>query len=233
MGAWPALFALESGRNSTTHLRQPPMSRYLHQLAIFLLAGLLSGAVLAQDAFTILFLGDSLTAGYGLDEGEAFPNLIANRLKAEGRDDINIMNAGVSGSTSASGLSRLQWYIRSQPDLLVLALGANDGLRGLDVAQMEKNLRDTIEFAQANQVKVALTGMLIPPNLGPEYTSAFAAVFPALAAEYQLPFLPFLLEGVAAVTELNQGDGIHPNPEGTRIVAETVYQFLLPLLPSS
>jgi len=209
------------------------MSRYLHKLTILLLTGLLSGGVLAQDTFTILFLGDSLTAGYGLDEGEAFPNLIANRFKADGRDDIRVVNAGVSGSTSASGLSRLQWYIRSQPDLLVLALGANDGLRGLEVAQMEKNLRDTIEFARANNVQVALTGMLIPPNLGPEYTDAFAAVFPALAEEYQLPFLPFLLEGVAAVTELNQGDGIHPNTEGTRIVADTVYEFLLPLLPSS
>lgn len=209
------------------------MSGYLRQLTIFLLTGFLSGAALAQDTFTILFLGDSLTAGYGLDEGEAFPDLIANRFKAEGRDDINVVNAGVSGSTSASGLSRLQWYIRSRPDLLVLALGANDGLRGLDVAQMEKNLRDTIEFAQANNVQVALTGMLIPPNLGPEYTTAFAAVFPTLAEEYQLPFLPFLLEGVAAVTELNQGDGIHPNTEGTRIVADTVYEFLLPLLPSS
>jgi acyl-CoA thioesterase I len=201
----------------------------------FLLAGLLfCTSTQAQDEeYTILFLGDSLTAGYGLDEGESFPSLLATRFRQENFTNIKVINAGVSGSTSASGLSRLQWYIRSQPDLVVLSLGANDGLRGVAVAEMERNLRATIEFAQANEVQVALTGMLIPPNLGPEYTEAFARVFPALAEEYQLPFLPFLLEGVAAVPELNQGDGIHPNTAGTRLVADTVYEFLLPLLPGS
>lgn len=198
-----------------------------------LLLGLvLSASVSAQEAFTILFLGDSLTAGYGLEEGESFPSLLAERFSAEGKN-VAVINAGISGSTSASALGRLQWYIRSQPDLMVLSLGANDGLRGLAVEEMKANLVKTIEFAQANGVKVVLTGMLIPPNYGPEYTEAFAEVFPALAEQYQLPFLPFLLEGVAAIPELNQGDGIHPNIEGTRIVAETLYQFLLPLLPAS
>jgi acyl-CoA thioesterase-1 len=199
-----------------------------------LLAGLLlPRSASAQDEFTILFLGDSLTEGLGLEENEAFPSLLAQRFAAEGRGDIRVINAGSSGSTSASGLSRLQWYIRSQPDLLVLALGANDGLRGLDVAEMKANLAKTIEYALANGVQVALTGMLVPPNMGPEYTDAFARVFPDLAARYQLPLLPFLLEGVAAVPELNQGDGIHPNVEGAKIVADTLYNFLLPLLPSS
>jgi acyl-CoA thioesterase-1 len=198
---------------------------------LFLLAGV--PAARAQDDFTILFLGDSLTEGLGLEENEAFPGLIEARLKAEGRTDIRIINGGVSGSTSASGLSRLQWFIRSQPDLMVLSLGANDGLRGLDVAEMKANIARTIEFAQANGVQVALTGMLIPPNYGPEYTQAFAQVFPDLAEQYHLPFMPFLLQDVAAVTELNQGDGIHPNAEGAKIVAENVYNFLLPLLPSS
>lgn len=199
------------------------------------LALLLSGlpALAAEDKFTVLFLGDSLTEGLGLEENEAFPNLVAQRLAAEGRDDIEIVNAGVSGSTSASGLSRMQWYVRSQPDLLILSLGANDGLRGLDVNEMKANLAETIEFAQTNGVKVALTGMLVPPNMGPEYTTAFAQVFPDLAAQYELPFLPFLLEGVAAVPELNQADRIHPNIEGAKIVAETVYNFLTPLLPPS
>lgn len=190
-------------------------------------------AAQADDTFTILFLGDSLTEGLGLDEAENFPSLVARRLEADGRADVEIVNAGVSGSTSASGLGRLQWFARSQPDLLVLALGANDGLRGLDVNDMKKNLAATIEFAQANGIDVALAGMLVPPNMGPDYTSAFARVFPDLAAQYDLPLLPFLLEGVAAVPELNQADGIHPNVEGTKIVAETVYEFLLPLLPSS
>ncbi len=196
-----------------------------------LFSGLPAFAAEGDDKFTVLFLGDSLTEGLGLEEHEAFPNLVAQRLAAEGRDDVEIVNAGVSGSTSASGLSRMQWYVRSQPDLLVLSLGANDGLRGLDVNEMKANLAETIEFAQANDVKVALTGMLVPPNMGPEYTSAFAQVFPDLAAQYELPFLPFLLEGVAAVPELNQADRIHPNIEGAKIVAETVYNFLVPLLP--
>jgi len=208
--------------------------KHLTQLLLTLpLALLLGTSTLAQqDEFTILFLGDSLTEGLGLEEAESFPSLLDARFKAEGRN-IKVLNAGISGSTSASGLSRLQWYIRSQPDLMVLALGANDGLRGLSVDEMKANLAKTIEFAQANGVQVALTGMLTPPNMGPEYSEAFARTFPQLAEQYQLPLLPFLLEGVAAVPQLNQGDGIHPNVEGTRIVAETLYQFLLPLLPAS
>jgi acyl-CoA thioesterase I len=208
--------------------------KHLTQLLLTLpLALLLGTSTLAQqDEFTILFLGDSLTEGLGLEEAESFPSLLDARFKAEGRN-IKVLNAGISGSTSASGLSRLQWYIRSQPDLMVLALGANDGLRGLSVDEMKANLAKTIEFAQANGVQVALTGMLTPPNMGPEYSEAFAGTFPQLAEQYQLPLLPFLLEGVAAVPQLNQGDGIHPNVEGTRIVAETLYQFLLPLLPAS
>jgi acyl-CoA thioesterase-1 len=199
-------------------------------LAITLLLPL---AVQAQEPFTILFLGDSLTEGYGLGTGESYPDLLAQRYAAEGRDNLKVVNGGVSGSTSASALSRLQWYIRSRPDLMVLALGANDGLRGLSVPEMKANLVKTIEFAEANNVKVVLAGMQIPPNYGPEYTESFAQVFPDLAARYQLDLMPFLLEGVAAVPELNQADGIHPNAEGTKIVADNVYDFLLPLLPSS
>lgn len=205
-------------------------------LSLFCMAfALVCTPLLAQqdEQFTILFLGDSLTEGLGLDEGQSFPSLIESRFKERGRTDIKVINGGVSGATSASALSRLRWFARAKPDLMLLALGANDGLRGLDVKEMEKNLRDAIEFAQANDIQVALAGMLIPPNMGPEYTEAFAAVFPRLAEEYQLPFLPFLLEGVAAVPELNQGDGIHPNAEGTRIVADLVWEFLQPLIPSS
>lgn len=199
-------------------------------LAGLLTAWLFAPSVVAQEPFTVLFLGDSLTSGYGLDEGQSFPSLLEQRFKEEDRN-IRVLNAGVSGSTTASGLSRLQWYGRSNPDLLVLSLGANDGLRGLSVDDMRANLSAIIEYAQANDIKVALTGMLVPPNMGPEYSSNFAAVFPALAEQYELPLLPFLLEGVAAVPEFNQPDGIHPNLEGTQRVAELMYAFLLPLLP--
>jgi acyl-CoA thioesterase-1 len=202
-------------------------ARYL----VFFLWLILPPPAFAQDTFTILFLGDSLTEGYGLEEGESFPDMLSDRYAAEGRKNLKIINGGISGSTSASALTRLQWYIRAQPDLLVLSLGANDGLRGLSVDALKTNLIKTIEFAQSMDVKVVLTGMLIPPNYGPDYTSAFAQVFPDLAAQYQLTFLPFLLAGVAGITELNQGDGIHPNLEGTKIVADTLYNFLQPLLP--
>ena len=190
-----------------------------------------SPLVQAQAAFTILFLGDSLTEGLGLEVDQTFPSLIEERLLSEGFSNITIINAGISGSTSASSLERMQWYIRSQPNLVILSMGANDGLRGLSIENMKSNLSATIEFAQNNDVKVALTGMLTPPNMGEEYATSFAQVFPDLAAEYQLDFMPFLLQDVAGIAELNQADGIHPNVEGSRIVADHVYQFLLPLIP--
>lgn len=201
------------------------------RLFIFSLVILFSPLVKAQETFTILFLGDSLTEGLGLEPEQAFPNLVDERLKAEGYNNISIINAGISGSTSASALERMQWYVRSRPDLVILSLGANDGLRGLDVDNMKNNLAKTIEFAQSNNIQVALTGMLTPPNMGEEYTSSFAQVFPDLAEKYNLDFMPFLLQDVAGIPELNQADGIHPNPEGSRIVADHVYHFLLPLIP--
>jgi len=212
------------------------MSMNNRLICTLLLACLLSltvGLVQAQENFTVLFLGDSLTEGYGLETGESFPDLIEEKLDIDQLAHIRIINGGSSGSTSASGLSRLQWYIRSRPDLMVLSLGANDGLRGLSVEEMKANLSKTIEFAQGNGVKVLLTGMLIPPNYGPEYTEAFAAVFPDLAQQYDIPLMPFLLQDVAAIPELNQADGIHPNVEGTKIVADNVYAFLKPFLPDA
>ncbi len=201
------------------------------RLFIFSLVILFSPLLKAQESFTILFLGDSLTEGLGLEAEQAFPNLIDQRLKAEGYNNITIINAGISGSTSASALERMQWYVRSRPDLVILSLGANDGLRGLDVENMKNNLAETIEFAQSNDIRVVLTGMLTPPNMGVDYTQAFAQVFPDLAAEYNLDFMPFLLQDVAGIPELNQADGIHPNLDGSRIVADHVYNFLLPLIP--
>ncbi len=203
----------------------------LRSLLAILLVLMVGEVAAAEKQFTVLFLGDSLTEGLGLETGQAFPDLVARRLKAEGRSDIKIINGGVSGSTSASALSRMQWYVRAKPDLVVLSLGANDGLRGLPVAELRSHLVETIEFARKNGLRLALTGMMIPPNYGPEYTANFARVFPELAEKYQLPFMPFLLDGVAAIPALNQSDGIHPNAEGAKIVADHVYTFLAPLLP--
>jgi acyl-CoA thioesterase-1 len=227
-----ANFNTLSGADDLPNTMTTPCPNFLKWTALLLLSLCLPTAW-AQDEYTIVFLGDSLTEGLGLEQEEAFPALIEDKLTADGLDHVRIINAGVSGSTSASGLSRMQWYIRSQPDLLVLSLGANDGLRGLDIAEMKANLARTIVFARDNGVEVVITGMLVPPNMGPEYTTAFAAVFPDLAREYNIPLMPFLLQDVAAVPELNQADGIHPNAEGARIVAGHVYEFLKPLLPGS
>ncbi len=177
----------------------------------------------------VVFLGDSLTAGYGLDEEQAFPALVAERF-AEAGQPIEVVNAGISGDTTAGGLHRLDWLLRQRPDILVVCLGANDGLRGVDLDSSEENLRQIITKAQAEGVQVLLMGMLIPPNYGPDYSQQFAALYPKLAAELKVPLLPFLLEGVAANPALNLADGIHPNAEGHAILAATVTEALEPLL---
>ena len=183
----------------------------------------------AADETLVIFLGDSLTAGYELDETQAFPALIEARLRAAGRA-VRVVNAGVSGDTTAGGLARLDWLLRQQPDVLFVGLGGNDGLRGTPLAASEANLRAIVERAGAAGVRVLLAGMLMPPNYGPDYTEAFAAIYPRLAADLGVPLIPFLLEGVAARPELNLPDGIHPNAEGQRIVAGTVLSHLEPLL---
>lgn len=182
-----------------------------------------------SESKLVVFLGDSLTAGYGLDAEQAFPYLVGELLREEGRD-VKVVNAGVSGDTTAGGLTRLDWLLRQRPDVLVVGLGGNDGLRGLDLAASESNLRRIVETAQEAGVQVLLLGMLIPPNYGPDYTEAFAAMYPRLAAEQGVALVPFLLDGVAGDPELNQADGIHPNPAGQRIVANTVALHLREVL---
>ncbi len=177
----------------------------------------------------VIFLGDSLTAGYGLSEEQAYPALIEARLE-QTPQRIRVVNAGISGDTTAGGLARLDWLLRQQPDILVVCLGANDGLRGVAPDSSEANLRSIIEQAQARDIQVLLAGMLIPPNYGPDYAELFAAIFPTLAREFDVPLIPFLLEGVAARPELNLPDGIHPTAEGQRIVADTVLPLLVPLV---
>ena len=177
----------------------------------------------------IVFLGDSLTAGLGLPREQSVSSLIQARLDSEGYR-YEVVNAGVSGDTSAGGLSRLEWSLEGDVDVLVIELGGNDGLRGLPIAQMKRNLDEIITRAKQRGIKVILTGMEAPPNYGLTYTSEFRQVFRDLADEHQVTFIPFYLEGVAGVPGLNNSDGIHPNAAGSRIIEQTVWQTLEPVL---
>ena len=184
-------------------------------------------ALLSFSAFgeTILFLGDSLTEGYRLAKEEAYPALVEKALKKK-HDDIKVINGGVSGATSASGVKRVDWYLKAKPDIMVLALGANDGLRGLKVTDTEKNLSSVIEKAQQKGIKVILAGMKMPPNYGEPYRTQFESMFPKLAKKYELKLIPFILEGVGGVASLNLSDGIHPNQKGHEVMAQTVLKVL-------
>lgn len=177
----------------------------------------------------IVVLGDSLTAGLGLAPAESYPSLLQQKIDRAGLN-FEIVNAGVSGDTSAGGVRRLDWSLDGDVRVLVLELGANDGLRGLPVPDMVSNLSTIIERARGRGIAVLLCGMEAPPNFGATYTREFHAAFPALARKYRLPFVPFLLTGVAGTTNLNQADGIHPNVAGARIVADTVWTALEPML---
>lgn len=180
-------------------------------------------------AKTVLFMGDSLTEGYKLAREEAYPFLLEAELRPK-HPDLKIINGGVSGSTSASASGRLDWYLRAKPDIMVLALGANDGLRGLSPDETTKNLEAVIAKARAKGIKVILGGMQMPPNYGEAYVKKFNAVFPAVAKKHGLIFIPFILEGVAGNPKLNLPDGMHPNPEGHKVMAKTVKKYLEPEL---
>ena len=170
----------------------------------------------------VVFLGDSLTAGYGLSSDEAFPAVAAQLLETEGTP-ITLVNAGQSGDTTAGGLRRLDWVLRQKPDVVIVGLGGNDGLRGLDLKASEENLRAIVTKARDAGASVVLLGMLIPPNYGPEYTSGFRDLYARVAkAQPEVHFVPFLLEGVGGDPSLNLPDGIHPNAEGHRIVARHI-----------
>jgi acyl-CoA thioesterase-1 len=189
-----------------------------------------SAAGSAEALPKIVVLGDSLTAGLGLSPSQAYPALLQGRLDAAGYK-WGVVNAGVSGDTSAAGLERVDWALdQGNVRILVLELGANDGLRGLPVDAMKQNLGAIIERAQGKQIAVLLTGMEAPPNFGPDYTVSFRQVYRDLAREYKVPLLPFLLAKVAGVPSLNQGDGIHPNLDGEQIVADNVWTALKPMV---
>ena len=177
----------------------------------------------------IVVLGDSLTAGLGLSADEAYPHLLQQRLNDEGLR-FEVVNAGVSGDTSAGGLSRLDWALDGDVRVLIVALGGNDALRGLPVQELTHNLSEIIRRAQARQIAVVLAGMEAPPNYGRDYALAFHRVYPALAKEYHVPLVPFLLQGVGGIDRLNQRDGIHPTAEGARILATNVWTILKPIV---
>ena len=184
-----------------------------------------------SDKKTILFFGNSITAGYQLDLSEAFPALIQERLDSLSLD-YRTVNAGLSGETTASGKSRVDWVMKNPMDIFVLELGANDGLRGISTEETRKNLESIIEKVKQKypDCKILLAGMMIPPNMGQEYADSFQKIYPDLAEKYKIPLIPFLLEGVAGNPELNLEDGIHPTPEGHQILTENVWKQLAPML---
>ncbi|MFT4900840.1 MAG: acyl-CoA thioesterase-1 [Lentimonas sp.] len=205
------------------------IKRLLH-LALFL-GCILPAHAVTEPASRILFFGDSLTAGYGIDPALAYPALIQQKIAAESIPATVTVGA-VSGDTSAGGLRRVDWMLRQPVDIFVLALGANDGLRGVTPAHTSKNLQAIIDKVKAKYpaAKIVIAGMRMPPSLGKEYTETFAKIFPQLAATNQATLLPFLLAGVAGRLDLNLADRIHPNPAGHRILAENVWSMLKPLL---
>lgn len=215
--------------NATSN-RRPAPGRGRRWLAP-LLALLFPLALAASEPRTIVFFGDSLTAGYGLDPEEAYPALIQQRIDAA-RLPWRVVNAGLSGDTTSAGLRRLDWILRQRVDILVLELGGNDGLRGIPPETSRANLQAMIDRARARYPDciVVLAGMQMPPNMGEDYRRAFAAIFRELAENNQIPFIPFLLEGVGGIADLNLPDGIHPNERGQRIVADNVWKVLRPLL---
>ena len=179
-----------------------------------------------------MILGDSLTAGLGLDPSQSFPSLLQKRLDAGGHR-YDVVNAGVSGDTTAGGLRRLEWSIEGNTRILVVALGGNDGLRGLPASDTRRNLDAIISRAKARGIAVVLAGMEAPPNYGNPYTAEFRQVFRDLARAHDVVFIPFLLGGVAGVPAMNQADGIHPNPEGARVVEGLVWAAIEPLVAGS
>jgi acyl-CoA thioesterase-1 len=182
------------------------------------------------STFRIMILGDSLTEGYGVPEEEAYPALLEKKLNSllspKTQLDYEVINGGISGATTSGGVSRIEWFLSAKPDYLLVALGGNDGLRGIPVSEIAKNIDSILSAAKKNKIPVMLAAMKIPPNYGESYTSAFTGAFDQLAKEHAVPYIPFLLEGVGGNPEMNLPDRIHPNPSGHRVMCETVYQNL-------
>ncbi len=184
---------------------------------------------LATKERVIVAFGNSLTAGLGVPSDQSYPALLAKKLGEEGFS-YKVINAGVSGETTAGGLRRVSWVLKNQPDVVILELGANDGLRGLNLKEMEKNLARIIQQLQENKVEVILAGMKIPPNYGTRYTSAFEAIYPKLATRFKISLIPFFLEGVATKPDLNQADGIHPTAQGYEVILKEIWPIILKVI---
>ena len=201
-------------------------------VVVILIVTFLSGtspSLTAQEKRRIVAMGDSLTSGLGVEQREAYPAVLEKRLMARGFS-YEVINAGVSGDTTAGGLRRVSWVLKSRPNLVILELGGNDGLRGLGLHQTEENLSKIIEQLLKAGTKVVLAGMRLPTNYGKQYTDEFAAIFPRLAARYHLVLIPFFLEGVAADAGLNQADGIHPTARGYEVIVDHLLPIIEPLL---
>jgi acyl-CoA thioesterase-1 len=175
---------------------------------------------------TIVALGDSLTAGLGVSEDQAYPAQLQDKLVAGG-NPYQVINAGISGETSTGALTRVKWVLTLKPDIVILETGANDGLRGIDPMLVEKNIREIVKILKSENVVVVLAGMRMVENMGPEYTAAFDGIYPRIARDENLIFIPFFLEGVGGTPQFNQDDGIHPTAEGYRLVTDVVYPYVL------
>ncbi|MGK7393492.1 MAG: arylesterase [Candidatus Cyclobacteriaceae bacterium M3_2C_046] len=184
-----------------------------------------------QPKKLVVFFGDSITAGYGLDPEQSFPHIIQQKIDQAGYN-YEVVNAGLSGETSAGGVARINWILQRPVDVFVLELGANDGLRGLPLEQTRKNLQTIIDKVRQKNpsAKIIIAGMQMPPNMGQDYISKFKQIFPELAQKNNTALIPFLLEDVGGNPQMNQADGIHPNAEGHQILADNVWEVLEPLL---
>ena len=219
-----------------SYVNKTCVTKYVRRLA----AGLAAVAIFALTAvpgaaaepIRLLAIGDSLTAGYGLSTDESFPVQLETALRDRGYD-ITVINAGVSGDTTAGGLARLDWALSDAPDLVLVELGANDGLRGLDPNDTRRNLAAILEALSERGMPTLLAGMYAPPNLGREYGEVFNALYPDLAETYSVPLYPFFLEGVAANTSLNQADGLHPNGAGVMVIVENILPAVITLIESA
>ena len=182
----------------------------------------------APSAFAkkLIFLGDSLTEGYGVAQEAAFPQLIQEKFKKDNSTWV-ITASGSSGSTSAATLARLKWISKDKPDIVFILMGSNDGLRGLKIEETEKNLGEALAWAKKEKIKVILGQLHVPPNYGKDYSKKFSQIFPRLAKKYKVELAPFLLNQVAGISDLNQVDGIHPNEKGHKIIADNIYKFLV------
>lgn len=180
---------------------------------------------------TIVAVGDSLTAGYGVNEADAYPARLEKKLQAAGLN-WQVVNAGISGETSSGTLSRVAWVLKLNPDVVILETGANDGLRGIDPQVTKKNIDETVRILKENRVTVILAGMRMVTSMGRDYTSEFAAIYPAVAKKHNLILIPFFLQGVAGDSKLNQDDGIHPVAEGYQIITDKIYPYIVQVLSS-